>query len=176
MAFVDPAIMKDLEQFNEGFAPSVGGRKPGLDSLQDGEYEMQIASASLEKTKNTGDTVLKISYRIPSGAVSMVEQVFFFRNQENVNSLGRDLETLGFDTSSWKPPTGNFASGIVELVAKDKLVGLMVKAKKTTNSSTGGKTYHNLKFISLLPKFSQPPAFSQSAVPQQSESSSEVPF
>lgn len=135
----------ELATFDQGYAPQ-SGRRPGLDTLPDGDYDFSIQDAELTRTQKDKELLLKLALRVESSLAEMgkvVEKPYFFRTQTSVDILGSDLCTLGFDADRWKPEFGRKFSAELPLVVP-KLKGMRFRGKKTSKVEAGGKTYHNL--------------------------------
>jgi hypothetical protein len=124
------------------------GRALNLESLQDGEYTMEIDTAELTMTQRTNETIIRWVYRVVSGPGHIgqkIENASFIRNQEQANMIGADLLVLGIPTNEWLPghKSGKKFSKELPLALK-QIVGYTMTAAKTSKVS-GSRTYHNLR-------------------------------
>lgn len=139
-----------INNFGEEFDPT-SNRKLQLESLQDGEYTVQVVDANLDRIQSTGAAVLRWTLKVlegPSCQNSLVEKVNFFASQAGVNALGADLQILGINCKEWKEKGIPLGRGIVESLPK--LIGVVfVGRKRTSTNQTNGKVYHNLNVLSV---------------------------
>ena len=139
-----------LNNFGDDFDPT-SNRKLQLESLQDGEYTVQVMDANLDRIQSTGAAVLRWTLKILEGAScqnALVEKVNFFASQAGVNALGADLQILGINCKAWKDQGIPLGRGIVESLPK--LIGVVfVGRKRTSTNQTNGKVYHNLNVLSV---------------------------
>lgn len=154
-------MFDELKQFDNDFKPEVRNL-PGIDSLQNGDYDFEIVSAVLEKTEKTKEIILRVGLKV-LGPGTLVENAYFFRNQQAVDILGSDLCTLGFDALDWKPPHRPFSHELG--LAVPKLPGRRFRGKKVTkdNAKDPAKPYHNLYVNSLLGNTPAPTGYSPPA-------------
>ena len=146
----------ELRQFDQQFTPS-SGRRPGIESLPDGDHDFTIISADLGRTEKTNELILRLVLRTASGSV--YEYAYFFRTQQSVDILGSDLCTLGIDADQWKPPARPFSSELP--LAVPRLVGLAFRGKKKTspNPKDPSKPFHNLYVNQRLDNTMMPPEY-----------------
>jgi hypothetical protein len=139
-----------INNFSEEFDPT-SNRKLQLESLQDGEYTVQVVDANLDRIQSTGAAVLRWTLKILEGSScqnGLVEKVNFFASQAGVNALGADLQILGINCKAWKDQGIPLGRGIVESLPK--LIGVVfVGRKRTSTNQTNGKVYHNLNVLSV---------------------------
>ena len=139
-----------INNFGDDFDPT-SNRKLQLESLQDGEYVVQVVDANLDRIQSTGAAVLRWTLKILEGAScqnALVEKVNFFASQAGVNALGADLQILGINCKAWKDQGIPLGRGIVESLPK--LIGVVfVGRKRTSTNQTNGKVYHNLNVLSV---------------------------
>lgn len=139
-----------INNFGDEFDPT-SNRKLNLESLTDGEYEVSVVDAQLDRIQSTGAAVLRWTLKIlegPSCKGSMVEKVNFFASQPGVNALGADLQILGIDCKAWKDKGIPLGRGIVESLPR--LPGVVfVGRKRTSTNQNNGKVYHNLNVLSV---------------------------
>lgn len=139
-----------INNFGDDFDPT-SNRKLQLESLQDGEYTVQVVDANLDRIQSTGAAVLRWTLKILEGAScqnALVEKVNFFASQAGVNALGADLQILGINCKAWKDQGIPLGRGIVESLPK--LIGVVfVGRKRTSTNQTNGKVYHNLNVLSV---------------------------
>ena len=144
----DEEKIAPIRRFDEHYKPSEGGgQRPGLDLLPDGDYHLEIVSAELTATKKTGQSIFRLSLKVLDLGSrfhgQIVERASFFTSQENVDILGADLLTLGFDSDQWTTKAGRpFSSELLK--AAPQLVGLCFRGQKVAKESDKGKSYHNL--------------------------------
>ena len=135
----------ELTAFDQEYAPQAG-RRPGIDTLPNGEYDFLILEAELSRTQKDRELILKLFLRVESSLTEqgkVVERAYFFRTQTSIDILGSDLCTLGFDADRWTPEFGRkFSQELPAAMAK--LEGIKFRGKKTTKVKPGGETYHNL--------------------------------
>src|SRR5688500_6456877 len=100
-------VMEELSRFNDEFAPDTG-RRLGVESLPDGDYDLQILEAELTRTEKKRDPILRLALRILDGPAAdrEIERAYFLTSQDGVNRLGGDLLLLGFDVGKWTPQHG----------------------------------------------------------------------
>lgn len=135
-------IVDEIAQFDREFAPQ-SGRRPGLDAMASGDYDLEIAEAELTRTEKTREPLLRLALRVlPQGGT--YEHVYFFRTQDAVNRLGADLVTLGFPLAANQP----FSRQLPGVVGR--LTGVRFRAKKSETKADSGKVYHNLFINSRL--------------------------
>jgi len=154
-------VFDELKQFDADFKPEPRNL-PGLGSLPDGDYDFEVVSAVLERTEKTKDLILRLGLKV-IGTGGLIENAYFFRNQQAVDILGSDLCTLGFDTLDWKPPARPFSQELVQAVPK--LPGRKFRGKKVTkpNDRDPAKPFHNLYVNSLLSSAPGPGGYSPPA-------------
>lgn len=159
----------DLERFDTEFAPSPG-RCADLSILTpDADYDFEIMSAVFDRTKD-GDTVLRWTIRVSSAGPhrgQMCSHTYWFKSQDNVNILGTDLCTLGFDADAWKPPARPFSQEIAKVLPK--LAGIRFRGRVKKNDK-----YTNLYLNARLSESSPPPPPSYN--PQAQDHSGDIPF
>ena len=129
----DPSVSEELSRFDDEFHPRAG-RKPGIDSLPDGSYDLEIVEAELARTQEQRLAILRQGLRVLSGphAGMVVENVYFLETQENRDFLGADLGTLGFDVHEWRAARGRgFSQELPRAV--EAMRGRRFRGKKETN-------------------------------------------
>jgi hypothetical protein len=161
----DDDIVQEIARWDADFVPQAE-RRPGLDALANGDYDLEVVEAELARTEKTRDVILRTALRVlPAGGVH--EHVYFFRSQEAVNRLGADLVTLGFEVPH---PFSQHLPGIVA-----RLKGVRFRARKAESKGKDGWTFHNLFVNSRLAGSPQPAAGGpQPAIA--SSNSDDVPF
>lgn len=154
-------MFDELKQFDQDFKPEPRNL-PGLESLPNGDYDFEVVSAVLERTEKTKDLILRVGLKVLNTG-GLIENTYFFRNQQAVDILGSDLCTLGFDTLNWKPPARPFSQELVQAVPK--LPGRKFRGKKVTkeNAKDPAKPFHNLYVNSLLSSAPAPAEYSPPA-------------
>ncbi len=151
--------MQELEAFDRDFAPD-GGRRPGVDSLADGDYDFEIVHAELTKTEKTNEAILKLDLRVAGeGAAGVVRYAYLFRSLTGVNVLGSDLCTLGFDADQWKPPARPLSRELPRAVPLLPGIRFRGKKKTTPNPKDPTKPYANLYVNQKLDGSGPPPAY-----------------
>lgn len=139
-----------INNFGEDFDPT-SNRKLQLESLQDGDYQVQVVDCQLDRIQSTGAAILRWSLKVlegPSCEGAVVEKVNFFASQAGVNALGSDLQLLGINCREWKEKGIPLGRGIVESLPR--LMGVIfVGRKRTSQNQTNGKVYHNLNVLSV---------------------------
>ena len=162
-------IFDEIGRFDGEYTPE-DVQRPGLDSLPDGTYEFQVSQVALARTPKSNEPILRCALKVLSGASagSTVEKAWFFKTQKNINQLGADLCSLGFDADSWhgKRP---FSQELKK--ALPKLKGMRFRARKLTEKGGDDKVYQNL-YISgpLAANYTPPPP------PSPTGKSDETPF
>jgi hypothetical protein len=152
MAHHDAYALKALEQFDQHFKAE-GGFRPGPECLPDGEYDCEIISAILERTKNSGEPIVRMSIRVVSGpkAGTVFDRGSLLGKQESADRFGAELVTLGIDADKWTEAAGRkFTQELPG--ALDRLAGRKFSAKKSTSDQTdkNGRPYQNFNITSLL--------------------------
>jgi hypothetical protein len=149
---MDQRVMDAIGQWDREYKPSDGPKvKPGLDTLPDGDYDLEIAYADLGVTSKTNDTILRIGLKVLTGPMAgvTVEKPIFFNSQVSVDILGAELVTLGFDADKWTAANGRrFSQELVRVVPL--LRGICFRGHKKRNESNG-EVYHNLYVNAKLP-------------------------
>jgi hypothetical protein len=136
----DQDIIDELSRYDQDYVPQAG-RRPGLDSLADGDYDFAIQGADLARTEKTRQPILRLELKVVPGG-QILEHVYFFSEQRNVDRLGADLCTLGFDADQWTAQNGRrFSAELPAAVAR--LTGIRFRGHKVTVTKDG-KTHHNL--------------------------------
>jgi len=165
-------VFDELKKFDAEYAPE-GGITPGPESLPDGEYDFQITSADVEKTKKSGMPILRMGLRVVGGALDgrTLERASFLDKQKGINRLGADLITLGFDADTWTMAHGK-SFGDELRAAIQRLAGVTFSGKKVTSDDVdqNGDHYHNIYINSLtrLAGMPQRPAPAVSPAPHPS--------
>lgn len=148
-------VFGDILRYDNDFRPEAG-RKAGLEVLPDGAYDFAILGVVPDRTQKDRDPILRWHLRVLGGQHDgqEIEWLSWLTRQESIDRLGGDLATLGFDTSSWKPPHRPFSAELQK--ALPRLIGLRFRATKQANQS-GGKTFQNLYLNAKLSGPSAPP-------------------
>jgi hypothetical protein len=158
-------FVQAVSHWDADFVPQAG-RRPGLDALANGDYDMEIVEAELVHTEKSRDWILRTALRVlPAGGV--YEHVYFFRTLDAYNRLGADVVTLGFEAAQ---PFSQHIPGIVA-----RLRGVRFRARKAESKGKDGQVYHNLYINSRLAGTPMPTA----GAPQPasvSSNSDDVPF
>lgn len=171
----DEAIFDEIGRFNQGYQASATTR-PKLDTLPKGGYDLEIVSTEVARTPKSGDVILRMHCKIIAGLAgvgSVIEISYFFRTQENVNYLGADLCTLGFDADQW---TGSRPFNAELKKALPQLPGIRFRGQKDETVGKDGKPYHNMYIKSKLPGASRPAASMPAGPPSPPPSGSDIPF
>lgn len=148
----------DLASFDDDYKPEKPFR-PGIDTLADGDYEMEIVEANLAHA-STGDRVLNLDLRVNGGTV--VQHTYWLKTQAGMNSLGADLCTLGFDANKWGKTGGKSIKEALPESVK-KLPGIRFKCTKKRRDGSGanaGKVYHDIYINARISGRSMPAASS----------------
>jgi hypothetical protein len=162
----DDDIVQEIARWDADFVPQAE-RRPGLDALANGDYDLEVVEAELVLTEKTRDVILRTALRVlPAGGV--YEHVYFFRTQEAVNRLGADLVTLGFEVPR---PFSRHLPGIVA-----RLKGVRFRARKAESKGKDGRTFHNLFVNSRLAGSPVPAAGGAPQPAGASSNSDDVPF
>jgi hypothetical protein len=181
-SYVDPNAVQDIDRWNQQYKPSQGF-PAGLEVLPDGTYDFQITGAFLERT-NRADTIFRLQLKVLNTgpqAGTTTNNTYWFMTQENVDILGGDLCSLGFDADKWVGQRP-FSRELAGLIQSGKLIGVNFRAHKIASvSKKDGKTYHNLRINARLGSNHTPapaaynptPAPSANGAPSQGE---EIPF
>lgn len=144
----------DLDNLGGTYAPQ-HAFKPGIDTLPDGSYDLEIESATLDRVN--ADRVARVGLKIAGG--TSVEWTVWLSRQEGVNGFCADLAVLGFDTDKWGPANNRLIS--VELPkAVSRLKGIRFRGSKTHREGKGtnlGKVYHELRVLCRLDSRPMPP-------------------
>jgi hypothetical protein len=136
----DQDIIEELSRYDRDYAPQAG-RRPGIDTLADGDYDFSIQGAILDRTEKNREPILKLELKAAPGG-NVIEHVYFFRTQDAIDRLGADLCTLGFDADQWTAQNGRrFSAELPAAVAR--LTGVRFRGHKTAVQKDG-KTFHNL--------------------------------
>jgi hypothetical protein len=135
--------MDDIARFDHDFTPQQAGNfRPSLEAIPDGDYDWTILTASFDETPKEKKRILRLEVKCEQ-TTKVVEKVYFFESQQNVDVLGGDLSTLGFDVGEWKAPARPFSQEIHKAIAK--LPGMRFRGTKKTN-----KQYPNLFITARL--------------------------
>ncbi len=136
-------VAKDLARFDDDFQPTQG-RKPNLDTLPDGDYEMEIVDCDLVRTKKTLDPILRMTLRVLTGAMPgmVVEHGQLIKTQVAANVIGGDLMMLGLDAHLWVAPDRPFSQELDKAIPQ--LAGRKFKSRKVAEKATDGKVYARL--------------------------------
>ena len=168
----------ELAAFDRDFSPQPG-RRAGIESLPDGDHDFEVVGAELTRTEKSNDLILRIGLRVLDLGTT-VEHAYFFRTQMNVDILGSDLCTLGFDADLWKAPHRPFSRELPQVVSR--LTGIQFRGKKETRSNPKdpAKPYANLYVNQRLGGVSpQPTAYAPPApgfAPGAGDDSDPIPF
>jgi hypothetical protein len=182
---VDPNALGDIDRWNDNYKPSFGF-PAGMEVLPDGMYDFEIKTAAIERT-NDGEAVMRIGLQVSNPGPQQnvtCSNTYWFKTQDNVDILGGDLCTLGFDADKWTAANGRqFSKELAS--ALPRMVGLRIRGQKLTrpNKNNPASPYHNLRINARLAagQPSAPAAYAPPAVhnpptataPQQEE---EIPF
>lgn len=164
----------ELEAYDDGFTPQQSSNfRPGLEAVADGSYDFTILTADLGRTAKSNDLILRLELRVESTA-QVVEHVYFFNRQENVDRLGGDLSVLGFDVGLWRPPARPFSKELPKAVGQ--IPGRRFKGTKKS-STKDGKTYQNLYLNARLPDAAAGSAAPSGGAPAQvNDDDNSIPF
>lgn len=164
---VTRAMYEEISRFDANYKPEMPFA-PSLETLPDGEYDFEVVAATLDRTKNTNELILRLSIRALAGGV--VEWPHFFKTQDSVNRAGANLVAIGADCWGKRP----FSQELEDAIPK--LPGVRFRANKKTDK--GG--YHNLFVVNRLSAgpAQQPsrPASTPRHTANATTASNEVPF
>jgi hypothetical protein len=132
-------VSEDLKRFDCDYDPTPADgrqlRRPGIDTLPDGDADFRVVDAVTDRTgkDRDGDPVLRIGLQVLSGpaAGETVEWTQWLNNQIGVNILGTALLTLGLDADQWKLPQRPFSAELMK--ALPKLPGRCFRGHVKTN-------------------------------------------
>ena len=136
-----------IDSMEENFTTS---QKMNLADVEDGKYTLKVLEASIDKIQSTGNPIVRWLLQFVGGDYdgNTVERTSFLNNQVGLNILGSDLVILGCldkDHKKSKVPLGKLVLGALASVQGKVFNGSKVA---TVNDKTG-KTYHNLRVLSL---------------------------
>lgn len=141
-------IAAALADFDSGFSTDApgGDRRPGVESLADGDYDFEIRAATLELLG--GKPVLRLSLQTVD---RLIDHLFWIDSQVKANILGSFLVGLGIPADEWQ----RFSKELPKVVGS--LRGIkFVGTKKTSTGKGGDKEFHNLYVKSLIAKGRKP--------------------
>lgn len=136
-----------IDSMEENFSTST---RMNLADVSDGKYKLKILSAAIDKIPTTGNPIVRWDLEFVGGDYdgNTVERVSFLNNQVGLNILGADLVVLGClekDHSKSKVPLSKRIMGALATAQ-----GKVFNASKVTSvNDKTGKTYHNLRVLSL---------------------------
>lgn len=136
------AITAALSDFDSGFSTETpgGDRRPGVESLEDGDYDFEIRSATLEMLADK--PVLRLGLQVGS---RLLDHLFWIDSQVKANIVGAFLVGLGIPADEWR----QFSQELPKVVGS--LRGMrFVGTKKTNQSKDGSKDFHNLYVKSVI--------------------------
>ncbi len=186
--YLETVIQQELSRFDEEFEPD-DARRPGVDCLDDGDYDFEIVAAALDRTTLKQELILKMNLKILKGKAAavgnVVEHGYPLGTSKGCNRLGSDLATLGFDTDLWKAPERPFSVELLKAIPAIK--GRCFKGHKQANPGTDRegqpKTFHNLYINGRIPSptsngapVSAPAPVVYPDASQQMEDDSDIPF
>lgn len=138
------AISAALSDFDAGFSTETpgGDRRPGVEILEDGDYDFEIRSATLEILADK--PVLRLGLAM-GNAQGMLDHLFWIDSQVKANIVGAFLVGLGIPADQWR----QFSQELPRVVGT--LRGMrFVGTKKTNQSKDGTKDFHNLYVKSVI--------------------------
>jgi hypothetical protein len=141
------AITAALADFDSGFSTETpgGDRRPGVESLADGDYDFEIRSATLELLADKPVLRLGLQVAEGGGGVRMLDHLFWIDSQVKANIVGAFLVGLGIPADQWR----QFSQELPRVVGT--LRGMrFVGTKKTNTSKDGTKDFHNLYVKSVI--------------------------
>lgn len=141
------AIKAALASYNGGFSTEApgGDRRPGVESLADGDYDFEIRSATLEMLSDKPVLRLGLQVAEGGGGVRMLDHLFWIDSQVKANIVGAFLVGLGIPADQWREFSEELP-GAVAILRGITFVG----TKKTNQSKDGGKEFHNLYVKSVI--------------------------
>ena len=145
------ALAEEIGRFDDVYTPAQP-RRPGLDSLPDGDYELEIGSAEFTRTDKTREAILRMMLRVCAGPHlgQVVEHVYFFQTAESVGRIGADLISLGLPADRWTAQHGvKFSEQLIAHL--HALRGMRFRGKKTSYEKVKGGTGHGLWISARLP-------------------------
>lgn len=131
----DEAMLNDISQWDNDYKPQ-HAILPGLEALQNGDYDFEIESAILARTPSTNETILRVALKVGSGL--LVERAYFFKTQQSANQLGMDLCLMGFDCHGRRAFSQEFRD-VLPL-----LKGARFRGRKSSRVGKDNKDYHDL--------------------------------
>jgi hypothetical protein len=164
---------EELQSFDESFDPTAGAFRPGLDSLPDGTYHFTALRVGLERTQNTREAIVRWELKVDETG-GVVEKVNFFKSQQNADSLGGELMTLGIPAHTWTAKEGKRFSEELP-PALPKLAGIrFVGTKRSVERE--GKKYHNLYIDGRAPDLPVGEPTPNGAPPANAPTEDSIPF
>lgn len=140
----------DIDKWTESYTPT-SGKAPGPEVIPPGDYDLEILSAELVKTPNTGESIFRLGLRVADGEYKgrRFERVSFFRTQKNTDFLGGEMCVLGLDAAFWGKRGKLFSQELID--ACPKLLGRKFRAAREDAERADGKgNYPNLFIRSLI--------------------------
>lgn len=136
-----------IDSMEENFTTAT---RMNLSDVEDGKYKLKIVSAAIDKIPTTGNPIVRWELQFVGGDHdgNTVERVSFLNNQVGLNILGADLVLLGCldkDHHKSKVPLSKRIMGALALAGGKVFNG----SKVTSVNDKTGKTYHNLRVLSL---------------------------
>lgn len=129
-------VFDELESFDTAYAPKApeGNFRPGVEALPDGNYNLEITGAALEKSQKQGKLIFRLDLRVLGGQLNgtLIDWGQVLSVQQNADILGSTLMRLGVNADAWRVPPMTFSKGLRELIERRRLVGVKFYAKKST--------------------------------------------
>ena len=170
----------DLDSFAGDYKPDAGKFRGGLDTLANGQYDLEIIDAAVGLANTSPPKrIYTMTLRVMPGVLA-IDHVYWLNDQAAMNRLAADMMALGLDSDKWA--TGGRKLSVEIPASCVKVRGMRFRASKTSNESkTTNKTYHNLTIATRLtagtgngqPALPPPPVM---APPSARDVPSEVPF
>jgi hypothetical protein len=143
--------MIDLSQFDSEYqVPDPAEQKDrsylsGPECLPDGaNYDLEIQSATMTVTKD-GTNLFKMVLKVIGGKFdgTVLEKPSFIKTKENINFLGKEMLTLGFDSDQWTLENGRpFSQEFPK--AMRLLAGVRFSGQRKDSPGSKGRSFHNL--------------------------------
>lgn len=138
------SAFEKLAEFDGGYDPTANAFSPGLETLEDGEYDFTITEAVLKESKHQGLPIFELHLRVPQTGAILVHGIVL-NNQVGVNILGAGLYSLGFDELAKGKP---FSAGLKSVIPKLREVSF--RGKKEENADALGRVHANLRFLARI--------------------------
>jgi hypothetical protein len=139
----DNQSFAELDQWGDEARPEYAFR-PGLDTVNPGDYDFEIVDAKMDRIKNM--PVIRVGLRLLNAGGRQVEQVYWLNAQAGVNAFLADMAALSFPAAKWGNGQGQVQLSVAIPELMPKLVGVKFRAMKATEqgSDTSKKPFHKL--------------------------------